>query len=730
MRDLLTIFSLLVTIVFGVFNYHQFASIRSSLVLIDELNNLQVQMSADQLEAHEFYRRIFNEKGEPPELFERFSEGAFFSGDYERSFDILQGLISEQSPGLIPMLQNISEVRRVYNRLNYDHGSREDSLKSIQRWLAQVDSTYGEGQLLVKEIVQAQIDSIQKRIEQTVPLDIAMILLIFSIWYWLGYDKQKRHLQATMALNQDLERKQANLLSSQKVMASIYEDMRQERTRAVALASDNQQLAAIVQQANDAIFRLDFDGRVLSANRACTNLFPASEFMIGCAFSGFFTREDQWSIGKSLSEIMASSEHKTLHLKPLDADGNHDGQQVYEASFSMLSDHNENLENIVVVVRDISHQYQEVEQLRKIIYQAPNALIMVNSKGVIVLCNDKANQLSGYSEADLLGEEIERLVPPELHDHHSKKRKAYMQLPQPRRMGEGRELKLRRRNGALIPVEIGLSPITAKNRSYIIASIVDISESVNQQKALNLFNRQLTEKNREMEQFIYTVSHDLRSPLVTIEAFARKLASELEGSLTEKQAHRLSRIQANVAHMEQLLTDLLSLSRVIKRELEARELDTSKQVAKLLNTLEAEMAEVDAEVVVEEPLSPIRANDSLFYQCLQNLVVNAIRYRDTQRKLRIRIATVHKNDMTGLVVEDNGVGIDPRYHAKIFGIFERLEEGSGGTGVGLAIVNAVVDKHNGKIELASEVGSGSRFTLYFPDSVHSSVTDEPQEDTQ
>ena len=724
MRDLMIIISLLVSIVFAVFNYHQFASIRSSLVLIDELNKLQVMMNTDQLAAHHFYRRVFNERDQPPELFEHFSESGFFSRNYEQDITVLQGLASDLQAELLPLSRNISEVQHAYNRLNYNPAEREASLNSIQQWLGRIDAVYGEGQFLVQTLIERRIGNILNRVELTVPVDIALIALVFSIWYWLGHDKQKRHLQATMSLNQDLERKKTSLLSSQKVMASIYDDMRQERSRAIALASDNQQLAAIVQQANDGIFRLDLDGTILSVNQAGLNLFPGSDqSLVGRALSALFDADDQWSLNRAIKELSEGSGSKTLHLRPEGVSEHADGKTIYEAAFSILSDDNINLMNIVAVIRDISHQYQEVEQLRKIIYQAPNALIMVNSKGVIVLCNDKANQLSGYAEAELLGEEIERLVPENYQLSHFKKRNAYMQMPQSRRMGEGRELKLRRRDGALVPVEIGLSPITAKDRQYIIASIVDMSESVRQKKALNRVNRQLTEKNREMEQFIYTVSHDLRSPLVTIEAFSKRLARELEGSLTEKQAHRLGRIQANVAHMEQLLTDLLSLSRVIKRELEARQLDTSQQVAKLLNTMEAEITEADAEVAIEEPLLPIRANDSLFYQCLQNLVVNAIKYRDHSRRLKIRIATVHKNGMTGLVVEDNGMGIDPRYHEKIFGIFERLDEGSG-TGVGLAIVNTIVDKHNGKIELESDQGSGSRFTLYFPDSSNGGIADQ------
>ena len=718
MRDFLIILSLLISLAFGAFNYVQFAGLFRDISLIEYLNNLKGQLNEDRALAFGFYLELAQQKDYPGELFERFNEGPFFSREYKESVDRLEAVLNEKAAGLPVMLEKLTALRRAYNRLNYDPNRREASLDAIQQWIRTLDHTYGELLSEKQKVVAYLANDTRQRLEMLVPYDICMILLIFSLWYWLGHQKHRSHLDATLALNQDLEKKKASLLASQKVMASIYDDMRHEKNTAQRLASENQQLALIVEQANDAIFRLTPQGRIEHVNDAVLDLFGCSAAqMTGKGLWSLFRSDQQGAIERAVNQVNIRQSHQVIHLSPsLPADATRQDaiERVYEAAFSCLLDDKANMIGIVAVVRDISYQYQEVAQLRKIIYQAPIALVMVNKKGVIVLSNQKADHLFDYPESELLGEEIEMLVPDGRVGEHKLWRDTFMEAPVPRRMGRGDEVRLKRKDGTLVPAEIGLSPISAQGHDYTIASIVDMSQAVNQKNALSRLNRQLAEKNREMEQFIYTVSHDLRSPLVTIEAFARKLATELAGQLSDKQAHRLTRIQANVSHMDQLLTDLLSLSRVIKRELQITTLDTSKLVAKLLNTLEAEISEVNADIAVEQPLLPLTANESLFYQCLQNLVVNAIKYRHPDRRLEIHIGTIKKDNMTGISVADNGVGIDEKYHEQIFGIFERLEQGSG-TGVGLAIVNAIVEKHNGTIKLESAPGKGSCFTLFFPD---------------
>src|SRR5690606_23220091 len=131
-----------------------------------------------------------------------------------------------------------------------------------------------------------------------------------------------------------------------------------------------------------------------------------------------------------------------------------------------------------------------------------------------------------------------------------------------------------RKDGELFPIEVGLTPITVDKETYIISSIIDISERLQQQRALKNLNAELRRKNQEMEQFIYAVSHDLKAPLVTIAGFANRLKNAEDLELGDDHRHKLDRILANVRSMESLLQDLLHLSRIIKRDLEKTQVDT------------------------------------------------------------------------------------------------------------------------------------------------------------
>ena len=232
-------------------------------------------------------------------------------------------------------------------------------------------------------------------------------------------------------------------------------------------------------------------------------------------------------------------------------------------------------------------------------------------------------------------------------------------------------------------------------------------------KDLKNANNNLKRKNDEMEEFIYTVSHDLKAPLVTIGGYANKLNSELSNILNEKQQHRLNRIQMNVEHMESLLRDLLQLSRVIKQKLEKKQVNVTAVVDGQIEALGDQILQAEATVDVNTPLQTIYANERLLSQCVINLLTNAIKYRDPERALIIKISTKIEGDTVCLAVEDNGLGIEPKYQKRIFRIFERLEHGEG-TGVGLTIVKKIMDKHNGRVALISEKGRGSQFQLIFP----------------
>lgn len=245
----------------------------------------------------------------------------------------------------------------------------------------------------------------------------------------------------------------------------------------------------------------------------------------------------------------------------------------------------------------------------------------------------------------------------------------------------------------------------------IMHSVMKDMEQEKQQTFI--VNEKLKVKNLEMEQFIYTVSHDLRSPLITISGFTKKLYSQLQAHLSEKQSYHFTRIIDSVKNMESLLSDLLDLSKLVQQDIVKTSVDTERVVTQQCLDLEKTLLEQKVSLDIRPPLLVIHANERLLTEAVLNLLTNAIKYKDPTRALVITIFTSESDSATHLHVQDNGSGIDPKYHQLVFKIFERLSE-SKGTGVGLTIVKTVMDKHDGTVSLVSEVGKGSEFTLSFP----------------
>ena len=226
-------------------------------------------------------------------------------------------------------------------------------------------------------------------------------------------------------------------------------------------------------------------------------------------------------------------------------------------------------------------------------------------------------------------------------------------------------------------------------------------------------SKSLDQKNKELEQFVYAVSHDLKSPLVTISGFVTMLAKELSAHTSDKQKHRFERINHNVEHMADLLSDLLNLSRVLNKDIDKQQLDTHALVLEQWQGLAYLVKNIDVNFIVAPDLHHINANETLFSQCVSNMLSNAIRYRNLEIPLRIEIRSYTYEGYICISINDNGIGIKPGEHERIFKVFEQLNSGEG-SGIGLCIVKAAMEKHNGHIKLVSTEGQGSRFELHFP----------------
>jgi PAS domain S-box-containing protein len=243
---------------------------------------------------------------------------------------------------------------------------------------------------------------------------------------------------------------------------------------------------------------------------------------------------------------------------------------------------------------------------------------------------------------------------------------------------------------------------------------LDITERKQAEEEQKRLLAELEAKNREMEAFVYTVSHDLKAPLVSLNGFSSVLQKECYNQLGEEGKHYLERIQANVAHMDALIRNLLELSRIGLVVVPIEEIDVAALLREIRDELAVRLEEATAEVVVQAPLPTVRADRGRFRQVFANLMDNAVKFRSTERALRIEVGCRQEGDFYRFHVADNGIGIAPQYHEQIFVPFRKLHPEIEGVGMGLALVEKIVEHHGGRIWVESEAGKGSTFYFTIP----------------
>jgi two-component system sensor kinase FixL len=244
------------------------------------------------------------------------------------------------------------------------------------------------------------------------------------------------------------------------------------------------------------------------------------------------------------------------------------------------------------------------------------------------------------------------------------------------------------------------------------------------EQQLRDYMQQLERSNRELERFASVASHDLQEPLRKIQAFSDRLRDKYQAELAETGRDYLERIRSAAKRMQDLINDLLMFSRISAKEQSYSRVNLTKVAKSVLSDLEVRVEETEAEVTIGD-LPTIDADPVHMRQLLQNMIGNALKFTRAEVRPTVEVTAEPASpselgpddpEMVKIHVRDNGIGIEPRHHERIFSIFERLH-GRGkyeGTGVGLAVCRKIVEQHRGYIKLASVPGEGTTFTIFLP----------------
>ena len=232
-------------------------------------------------------------------------------------------------------------------------------------------------------------------------------------------------------------------------------------------------------------------------------------------------------------------------------------------------------------------------------------------------------------------------------------------------------------------------------------------------------NRQLVahleEKYAELERYTYTVSHDLKSPLMTISGFAKLIERNVRDGNLETLRRDTEHVEKAVQHMARLLDDLLEHSRVGRVLHAVESVSLADLIEDVLRLLDGQLSERAIEVVIGEGLPTVRADRVRLRQALQNLIDNAVKFMGEQAAPRIEIGVCRRDELDLCFIRDNGVGIEPRYLDRVFGLFDQLDPSTGGTGIGLALSRRIIESHRGCLWVESEgTGQGSCFYFTLP----------------
>ena len=346
---------------------------------------------------------------------------------------------------------------------------------------------------------------------------------------------------------------------------------------------------------------------------------------------------------------------------------------------------------------------------RGLLEAAPDAMVVVNQAGEIVLLNLQAEKQFGYSRDELLGQKVTNIIPEGFAERlvSDELRSAEDALAQ--QIGTGIELIARRRDGAEFPIELMLSPLKSAE-ILVTAAIRDISRRRAADADLRHKVEELNRSNEELGHFAYVASHDLQEPLRMVASYLQLISRRYKGKLDTDADEFIDFAVDGASRMQRLIQDLLTYSRVGTTGQDL--VDTSSEAAlqQALANLSSAIEETGA-LVTHDPLPAVLADETQLTQLFQNLVGNAIKYQGPGAP-RIHVSAARNAEKRWVfAVRDNGLGIEPQNFERVFGMFQRLHkrEEFGGTGIGLAICKRIVERHGGVISVESQPGQGSTF---------------------
>ncbi|NUM79668.1 PAS domain S-box protein [bacterium] len=384
----------------------------------------------------------------------------------------------------------------------------------------------------------------------------------------------------------------------------------------------------------------------------------------------------------------------------------------------------------LVLANDVTEKQQIVRELNDnrtqiaaIIESAMDAIITIDQDQRIILFNSAAQKMFMCTRDEAIGQPVERFIPHRFRNSHQKHINKFGDTGvTSRHMGALGEISGLRTNGEEFPIEASISQVAISGMKFYTVILRDETVRKQQEEAIRRFNEELEQRvtertselmlaNKDLESFSYTVSHDLRAPLRAIEGFANILMEDHHDHLDAEAKRLLKVISTNVHQMSSLIDDLLTFARLSRQAIEISNIPMYTLAESVGFWFIRHDPRYENSELRIDPLPDARGDAAMLKQVWTNLIGNAFKFSRTRDRPVVEIGAFQRDGECVYYVRDNGVGFDPSYTHKLFGVFQRLHSSHEfeGTGVGLAIVHRIIEKHGGRVWAESTINKNSVF---------------------
>jgi PAS domain S-box-containing protein len=471
--------------------------------------------------------------------------------------------------------------------------------------------------------------------------------------------------------------------------------------------TDAARLRSIVDSTEDAILSKNLDGVIRTWNKAAERLFGyTADEVVGKPILPLIPLDRQQEENEIVARLRRGERIERFETVRLRKDGTSIDVSL---TISPVKDPQGNIVGASHIASDMTQQQRTAainNLLGAIVDSSDDAVVSKKLDSTITSWNKSAERLFGYTAEEAIGQSIMMLIPA---DRQSEEPDIIARLQRGERVDHF-ETKRQRKDGTLIDLSLTISPV--HDAKGIVVGASKIARDITERKRMD---DELRRANKDLEQFAFSASHDLQEPLRAIKIYSELLTARHPDIVAGEPAEFLRYLRDAATRMEALVRDLLSYTQVSTLERPIEPQDAGAAVANTVSLLAPSLTEAGGKVTVD-PLPAVRVHGTHLKLLFQNLIGNAIKYRNPDRPLLVHVSAAQDAERWIFTVQDNGIGIKPEYKEQIFDLFTRLHTGEeyAGTGIGLAICQRIVERYNGRIWVESEPGEGSRFNFSFP----------------